>query len=121
MVGITSVAKSLGALQVCASTYELFQSSSPVLSCVVSDEDAVKAVQHFANHHRMLVEPSCGATLALAYSPPTDFLKFIETRCRDRDVDGDGVDIVLVVCGGNAVNLEMISNGWGIAPITKSS
>jgi hypothetical protein len=50
----------------------------------------------------MLVESSCGAALAFAYSP---------TALADL-VPGDGA-IVVVVCGGNLVNLDQIAQ-WRV-------
>jgi L-serine/L-threonine ammonia-lyase len=65
---------------------------------ICSDEEAVEACVRFSQDHRMLVEPACGAALAVAYSERLreQFLK---------DVDGP---IVLEVCGGSGVNLDLL-------------
>jgi len=64
--GITSVATSLGAKQVGAQTFALAQ-EHPTESVVVSDATAVDACVRVLDDHRQLVEPACGAALAVAY------------------------------------------------------
>ncbi|EHS52917.1 Pyridoxal-5'-phosphate-dependent protein beta subunit [Rhizobium sp. PDO1-076] len=62
---ITSIANSLGARQVAQHVFEL-PSSHPIESVTVSDADAVAACLKFADAYRILVEPACGAVLAVA-------------------------------------------------------
>ena len=64
--GITSVATSLGAKAVGAQTFALAQ-AHPTESVVVPDTAAVDACVRFLDDHRQLVEPACGAALAVAY------------------------------------------------------
>jgi len=64
---ITSIATSLGARMVSERAFEITQQRL-VDSVVVSDRNAVEACLRFLDDHRVLVEPACGATLALAYS-----------------------------------------------------
>ncbi|XP_037091095.1 serine dehydratase-like [Pollicipes pollicipes] len=59
--GITSLAKSLGALQVSDRLLE-WSRRRPVLSGVVTDRQAVDACARLAADHRLLVEPACGVT-----------------------------------------------------------
>lgn len=95
---ITSIAKTLGALCVTQGVFELKQDIQ-LSSHVVSDKQAVEACINFADHHRMLVEPSCGAALAAGYSGLIQGLKeknFIKTRG----------PIVFIVCGGNIVSMD---------------
>jgi L-serine/L-threonine ammonia-lyase len=90
---INSIATSLGALSVVPSCL-----TSPVrtTSFVVSDAEAVDACYDFLNEHRILVEPACGAALAM-------------TNPRLREAFS-GIDSALfVVCGGSAINLEMLA------------
>lgn len=97
--GITSIATSLGAVTVAAKALENGLKDN-VSSLVVSDEEACRACVRFAEDERMLVEPACGATLALAYEAGKlaeaipDLTK--ETR------------VVLVVCGGRNISLELL-------------
>lgn len=115
--GITSIATSLGALEV---TSEVIQrahrhqergkqdegrSSEDVLSYVCTDSEAVDACIQFAADHRMLVEPACGAALAPLYSERLRVKLLDELRH-----DEDSV-IVVEVCGGSGVNLELLE-GW---------
>lgn len=100
---ITSVATSLGALQVTPSTIERAKlhedRGGHFHSAICTDSEAVKACAQFAGDHRLLVEPACGAALALAYS----------SRLRDKylaDIQGP---IVIEVCGGSGVTIELLT------------
>jgi len=94
---ITSLAKTLGALQV---SERLLQSAQtrPVLSGVVSDREAVHACLRYAADHRQLVEPSCGAALAAVYCPG---------RLPAAVVARPG-PLVVVICGGSGVSPQML-------------
>lgn len=82
---ITSIATSLGARQVCEQAWTLAQ-QHPVHSAVVSDRAAVQTCERFLDEHRILVEPACGASLALAYG------RHAALQGRER--------VLVVVCGG---------------------
>jgi L-serine/L-threonine ammonia-lyase len=85
---ISSIATSLGAKEVAAEALEVSRRFR-VLPCVVSDREAIDACLQFADDHRVVVEPACGAALALAYKG-----------------DGalkEGGDVLLIVCGGAGV------------------
>lgn len=61
---ITSCATTLGAKQVAERAFEVMQRSN-YRSVVVSDAEACSASVRFADTFRVLVEPACGASLAL--------------------------------------------------------
>ena len=82
---ITSIATSLGARLVCARAFELGQSGR-VRSLLVSDKEAVDACTRFLDDHRLLVEPACGAALAVAYAQPEALEDF--------------ENVLTIVCGG---------------------
>lgn len=82
---ITSVATSLGARQVCQRAFDLTR-VRPVESVVVNDETAVEACLRFLDDHRILVEPACGAALAVAYAHADQLTRYER--------------ILVVVCGG---------------------
>jgi L-serine/L-threonine ammonia-lyase len=63
---INSIAKSLGAKTVSRQTLE-WDKKHKIISVTVTDRQAVSACIGFANDHRFLVEPACGASLAVAY------------------------------------------------------
>ncbi|RFO94957.1 serine dehydratase [Rhodoferax lacus] len=88
---ITSIATSLGARQVCERAFELGQSGR-VRSLLVSDKEAVAACTRFLDDHRLLVEPACGAALAVAYGQPEALADF--------------QDIVVIVCGGATASAD---------------
>ena len=64
---ITSIATSLGAKRVCDTAFAWSQ-KHPIRSVLVSDQSALAACRRFLDDHRILVEPACGAALALAYN-----------------------------------------------------
>lgn len=102
--GIDSIATSLGATSVTPVALERAKSHRGEFSAsICTDAEAVEACVKFAQDHRLLVEPACGAALAVAYSE----------RLRNehlKDVEGA---IVLEVCGGSGVNVDLL-HSWKI-------
>lgn len=125
--GISSIATSLGATSVTPVTLERAKqhieridgtgtgteqssttttaagtSSSYFASSICTDREAIDACVQFAQDHRILVEPACGAGLAVAYSERlrTKYLKDV--------TDGP---IILEVCGGSGINVDLL-HGW---------
>jgi L-serine/L-threonine ammonia-lyase len=96
---ISTVASTLGALAVTGAT---LLGPCTTKSCVVTDREAVSACLRFAKEHRVLVEPACGAALAAIY----------EERHRAAHIAG-AARVVVVVCGGSAVSLELLE-AWRI-------
>ncbi len=90
---ISGVAKTLGAKTVAQQALEWSQQYR-VQSVVVSDAEAVDACLRFADEHRCLVEPACGASLSIAYQRHAALEK-VER-------------IVIIVCGGIGVNRAML-------------
>jgi L-serine/L-threonine ammonia-lyase len=82
---ITSIATSLGAKQVCERAYQLLREHE-IHGVVVSDKAAITACWRFLDDHRILVEPACGASLALAYAGHPALAAF--------------QSVMIVVCGG---------------------
>ncbi|WP_060483344.1 pyridoxal-phosphate dependent enzyme [Pseudomonas sp. NBRC 111119] len=95
---LTSIATSLGAKRVADQALACTR-QHPVVSQLVSDNQAVHACQQFLHDHRLLVEPACGAALALAYS--TQALAAYRT-------------VLIVVCGGATATLAQIQ-AWAAA------
>jgi len=112
---ITSIATTLGAKQVSKPLFEkassLFQrtqkaqtnsgESLKLLSLLVSDEEAVNACLRFADDERILVEPSCGAGLAVLYEKRAELLATWDGKAKR------GV-VVVEVCGGSNVSLRQL-------------
>jgi L-serine/L-threonine ammonia-lyase len=90
---ITSVATSLGARKV-AGEAVAWLGRHPIRDVVVDDGDALRACRRFADDHRLLVEPACGAALAVVYGQ----LPAI-SECRR---------VLVIVCGGAGVTLEQL-------------
>lgn len=97
--GITSIATSLGAVKVAKRAFEYGQQDN-VSSVVVTDKEACVACIRFAEDERMLVEPACGATIALAYD--NKLREILGSPDKDKKV-------VLVVCGGRNISLDLLA------------
>lgn len=93
---ITSIAGSLGAKRVADQAFD-WTRRHDIRSAIVSDADAVDACLCFADDMRMLVEPACGAALAVAYGQLAQLTPFKRP--------------LLVVCGGIGVDLDKLA-GW---------
>ena len=90
---ISSVATSLGAKRVCDQAFAWSQ-RHPIRSVVVADRSALTACERFLADHRLLVEPACGASLALA----------AEHAAALEDFD----KVLFVVCGGATATFDQI-------------
>lgn len=98
---ITSVAKCLGAKTVSARALQCAQEIQ-VISEVVEDAEAVRAVESFLDDERMLVQPACGAALALLYSGRLQQLQ------RDGHLRTPLGRVVVVVCGGSSMTAALL-------------
>jgi L-serine/L-threonine ammonia-lyase len=67
-----------------------------IQTIVVSDRSAVTACERFLEDQRILVEPACGAALALAYENAPALERF--------------ATVVFVVCGGVTATLEQLTS-----------
>lgn len=101
---IDSIATSLGAKQVCERAYELANEHATT-SVVVGDASAVRACLRFIDDHALVVEPACGAALALAYEGHPSI--------------GPYRDVVIVVCGGTTATVGQLME-WGREPGSSS-
>ncbi|MDT8999750.1 pyridoxal-phosphate dependent enzyme [Paucibacter sp. APW11] len=92
---ITSIATSLGARRVAQAAFERAR-SHPTISLTVSDAEATAACVRFADAHRVMVEPACGAALAALTVHEAALARFQRP--------------LIEVCGGIAVSLASLSN-----------
>jgi L-serine/L-threonine ammonia-lyase len=90
---VSGVATSLGAKKVAAQAFAL-QKEHPTRSVIVSDKRAISACMRFMDDHRLLVEPACGAALAVLYDQLPEL-----ASCKI---------VVCVVCGGSTVTAEQL-------------
>ncbi|KAH7632989.1 tryptophan synthase beta subunit-like PLP-dependent enzyme [Sordaria sp. MPI-SDFR-AT-0083] len=106
MKAITSIAASLGALQVSRKTWEWRQQvgGKNLVSATVTDAEAAMASVRFADEHRMLVEVACGATLATAYNG--DLRKYLGKGLSEEE--WRNFNVVMVVCGGSHVSVDVL-------------
>jgi L-serine/L-threonine ammonia-lyase len=98
LAGITSIATSLGARQVCEQAFR-WSTLHPIKSAVVSDEASVSACKRFLDEHRVLVEPACGASLTLLYE-------------RSSALESIGT-LLVIVCGGATATTDQLQ-AWSI-------
>lgn len=92
---ISSIATSLGAKQVCERAFDIARGAN-LQSVVVSDQSAARACLRFLADHRVLVEPACGAALAVVYEQHPQLASFER--------------VLVVVCGGVTATLEMLQD-----------
>jgi L-serine/L-threonine ammonia-lyase len=90
----TSLATSLGARQVADEAFA-WTKRHEIRPWLVSDRAAVQACVRFADDHRILVEPACGAALAVVYD--------------DAPVLAGARRVLVVVCGGAGVTLARLA------------
>ncbi|WP_019936517.1 pyridoxal-phosphate dependent enzyme [Bordetella sp. FB-8] len=92
--GISSIATSLGARQVCDRAYALTNEHT-IESIVVSDAAAVAACEQVLLEHRILVEPACGASVAALHGRSA-LLK--EAR-----------SVAVILCGGVGITASQLA------------
>jgi L-serine/L-threonine ammonia-lyase len=91
---IGSIATSLGARRVSDQAFALSQ-SHPVTSVVVSDQAALAACMRFMDDQRVVVEPACGASLAVVYAAAPELASF--------------TNVLVIVCGGVTATLAQLT------------
>ena len=133
--GVTSLATSLGVLQVARKTFENATNPPPgikVHSLVLHDSDAARGTLRLADEHQLLVELACGVSVEAAFAPATSSKKAgvngytnghgLEIRSYLSQVIpnfGPRSRVVIVVCGGSNVSLDLaaewrrkLDEGW---------
>ncbi|KAM6166388.1 L-serine dehydratase/L-threonine deaminase [Erethizon dorsatum] len=98
---ITSIAKALGVNTVGAQALKLFQ-EHPIFSEVISDQEAVAAIEKFVDDEKILVEPACGAALAAVYSHVVGRLQ------GEGKLQAPLPSLVIIVCGGSNISLAQL-------------
>jgi L-serine/L-threonine ammonia-lyase len=99
LAAITSIATSLGARKVSEHAFGLAR-EHPITPVVVSDAEAVAACLRFMDEHRVVVEPACGAALALAWREDSPLAAFDE--------------VLVIVCGGATATVAQLQ-AWDLA------
>ncbi|KAF2626092.1 tryptophan synthase beta subunit-like PLP-dependent enzyme [Macroventuria anomochaeta] len=95
---ITSIATTLGARTVAKQAYE-YAKSDAVKSVVLKDREAMEGCVRFADDERIMVEASCGVSLALCYGRK---LRQVMPELTEAS------KVVIVVCGGKNVTTNML-------------
>lgn len=97
---INTVASSLGATFVTSESLRL-ASVHPTIPVTVTDQEAISACVNFADDHKFIIEPACGAALATAYGDKLS--KRIPHLTPDSTV-------VVIVCGGTSTSVNDLDN-----------
>lgn len=99
---ITSIATSLGAKRVSDKALQ-WSREHTIRSVVVPDLAALEACERFLADHRLLVEPACGASLALAYDASPALAGLTK--------------VLFIVCGGQLRPSIRFAGGWRRATV----
>jgi L-serine/L-threonine ammonia-lyase len=76
---------------------------------LVTDDEAVQACWRFADEERLIVEPACGATLAVVYEDKlAQLLPGLNKESK----------VVLIVCGGSNITIDMLAEHKRVAEKT---
>ncbi|MBC7455000.1 MAG: pyridoxal-phosphate dependent enzyme [Massilia sp.] len=97
---IDSIATSLGARSVCEQAFD-WRTRHPLRSMVVPDSAAVAACLRFIDDHRVVVEPACGASLALLYDGAAALREY--------------TNVLVIVCGGVGASVAQLQQ-WAAQP-----
>lgn len=95
---ITSIATTLGARTVAERAFE-YSREEGVKSVVLSDREAMEGCVRFADDERIMVEASCGVSLALCYGGR---LRKVMPGLTENS------KVVIVVCGGKNITAGML-------------
>lgn len=90
---IDTVATTLGARRVTAEALS-WATRHTIIPWVMSDRAAVDACLRFADDHRVLVEPACGAALSAVYERAAPL--------------ADADSVAVIVCGGAGITLDSL-------------
>jgi L-serine/L-threonine ammonia-lyase len=94
---IATIATTLGARAVAAEALA-WAGRHPITPWLVTDRAALDACLRFADDHRLLVEPACGASLSAVYNRAGPLAGL--------------APVVVIVCGGAGVSLKLLEE-WG--------
>ncbi|KAK2019831.1 pyridoxal-phosphate dependent enzyme [Colletotrichum eremochloae] len=103
--GITSIAGSLGAVRVATKAWEVLRDRPGFnRSVTVTDAEAAMACVRFVDDARLVVEAACGATIATVYNGT--LRKELGAILSDKE--WAEMNIVLIICGGSNVTMEIL-------------
>lgn len=91
---IDTIATTLGAKRITEKLFNWTKRHS-VTPVTVSDKTAVCACHEFMKHHRVLVEPACGAPLSVVYD--------------NLDVIAPYQNIMVIICGGIGMTCDILA------------
>lgn len=92
---INTIATSLGAKSITPKLFD-WTKRIKITPLIVSDAQAITACRKFADDHRVLVEPACGAALAAVYD------------INQYPALASAQSILVIVCGGVGISLDLL-------------
>lgn len=92
---VNTIITTLGTQAICEELFKWTKKHS-ITPLTVSDHQAVLASRQFVDDHRVLVEPACGAALAVVYGNVQQ-LKSVDS-------------ILVIACGGIGVSVELLEH-----------
>lgn len=110
---ITSQATSLGVVKVSQKTFD-YAKRPNVTSLVFSDAEAARGCCLLAQHERMMVELTVGVNVPVCYDG------FLQRILGSRKILDRSSKVVIVVCGGNDICIEMLME-WRRAMLEEES
>lgn len=96
---ISSIATSLGARRVADAAFQVSREHD-VRNAIVTDKAAVDACLRFIEDHRIVVEPACGASLAMVYG--------------EHELLAGFRNVLVIVCGGVTASVTQLQ-AWSAA------
>lgn len=110
---ITSKATSLGVVRVSQKTFEYAQRPN-LTSLVLSDAEAARGCCLLAEHERMMVELTVGVNVPICYGG------LLEKVLGSRKTLNKSSKVVIIVCGGNDISVEMLM-AWHQSMVSEES
>lgn len=98
---ITSAATSLGCVRVSQQTFE-YAKRPNVTNLVLSDAEAARGCCILAEHERLMVELTVGVNVPVCYG------NLLQRLLGPRKILSAESKVVIVVCGGNDISMEML-------------
>jgi len=100
-VAPTSIAKTLGCRTPAAALLEKAKDFN-IISHVLPDKLAATGCVNLADDHGLMVEPSCGVTVASVYS------SLLPDIIEEHGFESRAGPVVLIICGGSDITVETL-------------
>ena len=92
---VNTIATSLGTRRVSSTIFE-WTKRHTIIPLIVTDDASIQACRRFADDHRVLVEPACGAALSVIYNQAPELAM--------------AKSILVIVCGGIGISVNLLND-----------